>query len=55
MFVVLDIPVVGVESTSYITQLHEDVVLYCEVQFGSSPKLEKLTYNVTNNSQVYKN
>ena len=32
----LDIPVVGVESTSYITQIHEDVVLHCEVQFGSS-------------------
>ena len=36
MFVVLDIPVVGVESTSYLTQIHEDVVLHCEVQFSSS-------------------
>ena len=31
-----DIPVVGVKSTSYLTQIHEDVVLHCEVQFGSS-------------------
>ena len=35
-FAVLDIPVVGVESTSYIAQIHEDVVLHCEIQFGSS-------------------
>ena len=41
-FAVLDIPVVGVESTSYITQIHEDVVLHCEVQFGSS--VEYLEY-----------
>ena len=36
IFVVLDMPVVGVESTSYITQIHKDVVLHCEMQFGSS-------------------
>ena len=36
IFVVLDIPVVGVKSTSYITQIHKDVVLHCEIQFGSS-------------------
>ena len=36
IFVVSDIPVIGVESTSYLTQIHEDVVLHCEVQFGSS-------------------
>ena len=29
-----DIPVVGVKSTSYLTQIHEDVVLHCEVHFG---------------------
>ena len=32
----LDIPVVGVQSTSYITRIHEDIVLHCEVQFGSA-------------------
>ena len=32
IFVVLDIPVVGVKSTSYITQIHKDVVLHCEIQ-----------------------
>ena len=32
----LDIPVVGVKSFSDITQIHEDVVLHCEIQFSSS-------------------
>ena len=32
----LDIPVVGVNSSSYLTQIHKNVVLHCEVQFGSS-------------------
>ena len=31
----LDIPVVGVKSSSYLAQIHDDVVLHCEVQFGS--------------------
>ena len=31
----LDIPVVRVKSSSYLTQIHDDVVLHCEVQFGS--------------------
>jgi hypothetical protein len=33
---VLDIPVVGVKSFSDITQIYEDVVLHCEIQFSSS-------------------
>ena len=32
----LDIPVVRVKSSSYLTQIHDDVVLHCEVQFSSS-------------------
>jgi hypothetical protein len=48
IFVVLDIPVVGVKSTSYITQIHEDVVLHCEVQFGSSVEYLYWQHNYLN-------
>ena len=56
IFVVLDIPVVGVESTSYLTQIHEDVVLPCEVQFGSSVEYlywqhDHLNITVDNNTR----
>ena len=55
IFTVLDIPVVGVQSTSYLTQIHEDVVLHCEVQFGSVEYLywqhDYLNITVDNNAR----